>query len=102
MSYFVYRNYTIEPLFSGLGASFSGYGDISDENEGVKTFIWFYLLPVKANTEDIIAVIQDYKQKLSVIVSIFPEDKRLVLFTLHDLNEFNWTLKDISLGKSIQ
>jgi hypothetical protein len=50
MNYFVFRNFTIEPLFSNFDAKFSGYGDISDFDADADNFVWFYHLSLNPDT----------------------------------------------------
>ncbi len=82
--YFVFRNFTIEPLFNKItGCRFSGYGDISFEKE-CSHYIWFYQLPFKFDSELLASEIDYFSKQLEFLSSQLPSGSTLFCFTLND------------------
>ena len=50
MRTFVFRNQTVEPFLGETGMTYSGYGDISVIPDDVDRYIWFYQVPVNADS----------------------------------------------------
>ena len=50
MTSFVFRNQTVEPFLGYDGMTYSGYGDISVVPGDVDRYIWFYQVPVNADS----------------------------------------------------
>lgn len=83
MSYFVFRNNTIERFFQ-KGDSFSGYDDISIVPTDVEGYIWFYQLPVKYNQEILCSEIRGYAQKLSFVLAQVDATKPFIVLTMDE------------------
>ena len=49
MNFYIYRNFTVENLFVGYDASYSGYSDIALVPEDVTNYVWFYLPSINLN-----------------------------------------------------
>ena len=60
MNFFVFRNSTVEPFFADTSFSLSGYGEITTIPEDADGFIWFYLLPVRADMNTLSAEVDGY------------------------------------------
>ncbi|MBN2088467.1 HAD family hydrolase [candidate division KSB1 bacterium] len=101
MKYYIFRNTTIEMLFSRYTAEFSGYGEIINFNIEADAFIWFYLPPIKPNQEQCINEIQDYYLRLELILPQIPVQKQFLIFTLENLFQINWQNSDFSVGRAI-
>lgn len=69
MKTYIYRNSTIENLFPHINAEYSGYGDIVPPTETFERFFWFYTLPFRVNTDDLVTEINGYTEKLQFILS---------------------------------
>jgi len=59
MTFFIYRNSTLEPLFTDFEVNFSGYGDITSLNKEVDYDVWFYLLDIKSDIDVLVNEIED-------------------------------------------
>jgi len=81
-NFFIFRNYTVEPLFDHLeGCSFSGYNEIGF-SAGFKYYVWFYLMPMGANRDSLAAEIDFYRQRLNHVLNQVPETTPIICFTL--------------------
>ena len=87
---FVFRNYTVEPLFKGMNCSFSGYDNISDIDDNADLYVWFYLLPIKNNIDALIQEVEDYHNRVEIILSILPKNKTKIFFTINSIDTINW------------
>ncbi|MCL2218654.1 MAG: HAD-IIIC family phosphatase [Chitinispirillia bacterium] len=102
MSYFVFRNYTVEPFFKGFEAVFSGYGDVSSVDAAADTYIWFYLAPYKLNNDIAAEEIGHYGKLLDMACSNIPKDKIFILFTMPSLYKINYVTSDTVLEDAIE
>jgi FkbH-like protein len=101
MKYFVFRNFTVEPLFSNFAAEFSGYDDISEFNSDSETFVWFYNLSLNPDTNLQISEIDHFYDKINYLINRIPATKDFYIFTLVDLFSFKWQNSDFSLDSRI-
>jgi FkbH-like protein len=103
MKYFIFRNSTVENLFSDFDAIFSGYDDISNFNvvKDTDIYIWFYLVPLKPDENAVINEILSFYDKLALVSRSIPEGKRLIIFTLNDINSTSFLNSDFSLHKAV-
>lgn len=101
MRYYIIRNSTVEPFFSGDEASFSGYDDISSLDMSCDVFIWFYTLPYNPNFQKLTDEVSGYLGKIDFICNRIPKDKFIFLFTLTNLYQNNIITGDFSLRKAI-
>ena len=81
MSFFVFRNNTVERFFP-QGYSFSGYDDISIIPDDVDGYIWFYQLPFKMNESLLCEEIQGFSDRLSIVLNGIASSKPIFLFTM--------------------
>lgn len=102
MKYFIFRNNTIEIFFGQFKAEFSGYGDISQFSADADAFLWFYLLPVKADSTRVVAEIADFYHKINLLHQTLPENRPLIIFTLENLANYPWQNADFQLTAAIQ
>lgn len=79
MKKFVFRNATIEPLFAGRNAEFSGYGDISRVPADADALAWFYAFPPDLAPADADALAEDFLQKLRLVLARVPAETPLEL-----------------------
>ncbi|NOY62758.1 MAG: HAD-IIIC family phosphatase [Gammaproteobacteria bacterium] len=101
MKYFIFRNYTIENLFSSFETTFSGYGEITTVDDQADAYIWFYMLPLKADPDTIIAELHDFYQKLELTVPRIAEHKRIIILTIEKLFYYQWQNSDHRLNNEI-
>jgi FkbH-like protein len=101
MKYFVFRNSTLEPFFTGEEVLYSGYEDISQIDLNNNIFIWFYTLPTKSNNQLVAEEISSYLVNLKFVYGQIPKNKPVYIFTLPYSNYVNIVTGDFSLRKSI-
>lgn len=96
----VFRNSTAELLFGNAGYSFSGYDEIVYSGDA-DSFIWFYTVPVHADTQSIATEISSYAERLKFVNSQIPATSQLIVFTLYRLFDFKAESMDFSVESSI-
>ncbi len=99
-NYFVFRNYTVEPLFTAGKCLFSGYEEI-DFPEKCNNFIWFYQLPVKYNIPLLTSETDYYLERLKFLLKKLPADCNLFCVTINDLFAFRTEQADNRLQSAI-
>lgn len=88
MKFYIFRNFTVENLFMGYDAMFSGYSDISYVPEDATDYVWFYLPSINLNGLELANEVVDFKSRLDYLLTQLPVNKRFLLFTLECLFEF--------------
>jgi FkbH-like protein len=83
---FIFRNATVENLFSKFSADFSGYNDISYIPNDAEVYFWFYLAPIKSNSKAYIHEIESYIQQLQWALSQIEPQKVCYAFTMHNMH----------------
>ena len=101
MKYFVFRNFTCEPLFSFFDASFSGYNDVSINDTSADVFVWFYQIPFNPDTFQKIGEISDFYHKIDMLVKRIPSSKDFYIFTLSDIFPFRWQNCNFNIDNEI-
>lgn len=101
MKYFIYRNSTIEPLFTEEETLFSGYEDISNVYLNSEINIWFYTVPLKQSDKKLAEEISGYFNNLMFVYDQLPQSKLFYVFTLATAFYDNIITGDFSLNKSI-
>lgn len=97
---FIFRNYTIEPLFNSFsGCKFSGYSNL-DFIDGYKYYIWLYTIPIKPNHVIIANEINFYRKNLQFIAKKLPATNTLICFTISEVDNFSFT-HDYSIVNAI-
>ncbi|MBC8320435.1 MAG: HAD-IIIC family phosphatase [Bacteroidetes bacterium] len=93
-NFFIFRNYTIEPLFDKIeGCGFSGYNDIEFPAD-FKYYVWFYLLPIRVNRATIAAEVDFFRKKLELVASNVTSSSILLCFTMTDPDPFSFVADD--------
>lgn len=82
MNAFVFRNATLEPFFPRGETLFSGYGELTSVPEDCEKIIWFYTLPPDVAAGKVSILIDDYLQKLRLVLAAIPEAKCVELTPL--------------------
>jgi FkbH-like protein len=90
MNYFIFRNYTIEPFFRGLNASFSGYEDISVFDKTADCYVWFYLSPLKTNNKIIAKEIEQYTGLFNLTLANIDKNKQFIAFLMSPVYQLNY------------
>ncbi len=101
MKYFIFRNYTIEPFFEDINASFSGYGDISFIDETADAYIWFYLPPYKVSSDIAAKEISNYSNLLELILSRLDPSKPFLIFSMQLIYSIPYQLSENILEEAI-
>ncbi len=82
MTSFVFRNQTIEPFLGYDGMTYSGYDDISVVPGDVDRYIWFYQVPVNADSVQLAEEVDSYIDKLQLVLASADASKPFVIFSL--------------------
>lgn len=101
MQYFVFRNSTVEPFLIHLDAIFSGYDDISETNAQPESYIWFYIIPVKADCKLLVAEIKSYYESLVLVYQRIPKSKSLIIFSLAQVYSNPMQTGDFSILEAV-
>ena len=80
MSFFVYRNHTVEHLFPPWKASYSGYGDIATESGQSETLVWFYELSIGLSSKGRLDELMDIRTKIEMLFGQGMKGKQVLLF----------------------
>lgn len=99
MSYYIYRNYTVENFFTANN-TFSGYGDIMKPEGKYESYVVFYQLNPSTTPEEKILEIEDIKSKLSFIVNSGIKE-RIVIINLYRETLLDWQIKTPDLLNAI-
>lgn len=101
MSFFIFRNATIEPFFQGTEFAFSQYYDINYLPEDVNHYIWFYQVPFNAEHNSLSEEINQYFNNLLFVLERVQKDKTFLVFSLNDYLNFTYSSGDFQLKKAI-
>ena len=116
MSIFVYRNQTVEPLFSNLkDVTLSDYGSINFPEGNFLLSIWCYFITPGFDENEILKEIEDIQTKLQLAITN-NEAGNFLIFTLdgrylpswqlssnvvsESISEFNKSIYDLSINSS--
>jgi FkbH-like protein len=101
MKYFIFRNFTVEPLFSKFDAKFSGYNDIFGFDADSDKFIWFYNIPLNPDVSQQITEIDHFSDKIDFLLKKIPESADFYIFTIVDIFSVKWQDSDHELSYKI-
>ena len=85
MTTFVFRNQTVEPFLGYDGMTYSGYDDISLTYNDADRYIWFYQVPVNADSVQLAEEIESYRDKLDLVLANVGSQKPFIIFSLVNL-----------------
>ena len=85
MKTFVFRNQTVETFLGDDGMTYSGYGDISNVPQDVDRYVWFYQVPVSADTALLAQEIRSYMDQLELVLTAAEPSKPFIIFSLVNL-----------------
>ena len=101
MKFFIFRNSTVEHLFSKFESSFSNYDDITCIPPNAENYIWFYLLPYKSDLQVLKNEINAYFDNLEYIAKQIPRAKNFYIFTIANIFVNIIETGDFTLQQSI-
>ena len=101
MTTFVFRNQTVEPFLGYDGMTYSGYGDISLVSADADRYIWFYQVPVNADSIQLAEEIDSYRGKLDLVLSQTGDQKPFIVFSLVNLFPLRVTGDQTALDEAI-
>ncbi|MBR5673782.1 MAG: HAD-IIIC family phosphatase [Muribaculaceae bacterium] len=101
MTTFVFRNQTVEPFLDYDGMIYSGYDDISVTHADADRYIWFYQVPVNANSVQLAEEIDSYRGKLDLVLSGIDNQKPFIVFSLVNLFPLRVTGDQTALDEAI-
>lgn len=88
MTYFVFRNTTIERFLDNLSATYSGYDDISIIDKSAQRYLWLYTAPTSVNAIKCANQIDHYGQMLEMVLGKMESHKQMIAFTMVDICDF--------------
>jgi len=101
-SIYIFRNYTVEPLFKDFsGVRFSGYEDISNVPQDISVYIWFYTCPVNEGEQEYYEKINDFRQKLDLVLKSCNPSSYLLLFALVPIDSFSFQTNKTKIKETI-
>ncbi len=100
MATFVFRNQTVEPFFGYGGVTYSGYDDISIVPKEADRYIWFYQVPVNADSAQLAQEIESYSAKLDLVLAAAGE-KPFIIFSLVNLFKLRLTGNETAVEEAI-
>ena len=101
MATFVFRNQTVEPFFGYDGMTYSGYDDISLVPQDADRYIWFYQVPVNADSAQLAEEIRSYSDKLDLVLDAASEGKPFIVFSLVNLFKLRLTSGETVVEEAI-
>lgn len=100
MSYFVFRNNTIERFFP-KDYTFSGYDDISVIPAEAEGYVWFYQAPIGYQRDATAREIQGYGEKLDFILARINPSKTVIALTIDSVYTVPFTDDDYLVQQAI-
>ena len=100
MSWFVFRNNTVERFFPKEYV-FSGYDDVSAIPADADGYVWFYQAPLGADRAALGEVVRGYGEKFRFVVEQVAPDKPFIVLTMTDAYDVPLTEDDHSLAEAI-
>lgn len=101
MATFVFRNHTVEAFLGYDGMTYSGYDDISVVPGDVDRYIWFYQVPVNADSLQLADEISLFKDKLDLVLASTDGIKPFVVFSLVNLFPMKLTGDETAVEEAI-
>lgn len=102
MKYFIFRNNTVENLFGTVDVSYSGYDDISYIEPDALSYIWFYQVPIKFDQASLAEEVDGYFDKLQMVYDRLPFHTQLIVFSLEQLYDLEYSSTDYALNDAVQ
>ena len=101
MKNFIFRNNTIEQLFTGKDYVYSGYEDISYIPDNADRYIWFYQIPIEYNQITLSEKVISYLQGLTYVLNSIDSEKTIIAFTIEDIYSVKFSDDDFRLTEAI-
>lgn len=101
MSYFVFRNNTVERFFP-KDYAFSGYDDISVIPADANGYVWFYQAPIGYYREASVEEIQGYLQKFKFVLNQIDTSKTVIALTMEEIYSSPFTEDDYAVRNAIE
>lgn len=101
MKLYIYRNSTVENLFNGINAEFSGYGEFSNYPNDADYYVFLYTHVSKFNHSIDVNEIESYYNKLLMIVRNLPINKKILVFTLSEITNSTLLGSDFRIKRAI-
>lgn len=101
MKLYIYRNSTVENLFNGINAEFSGYGEFTDYSTDADYYVFFYTHVPQFDNSIGVNEIENYHNKLQMIVRDLPINKKILVFTLAEITNSTLLGSDFRIKRAI-
>lgn len=100
---FIYRNYTVESLFSKYSAvEYGDYDGFEGYSGGYDLYLWFYMFPIKNNPELSANEINNIYNKLELVLDGMRESNTtFILFTIEDWSPFSFQNSNFIVSDAI-
>lgn len=98
---FVFRNQTVENFLGYDGMTYSGYDDISVVPSDVDRYIWFYQVPVNADSVQLAEELESYRDKLDLVLAGADQSKPFIIFSLVNLFRLRLTGDETAVEEAI-
>jgi len=93
-NFFIFRNYTVEPLFASLeNVAFSGYGEI-DFPEEINDYVWCYMMPFGINRDALADEINFFQQRMLHLSKKLPGTANFLCFTMWNVAPEGFSVND--------
>ena len=97
MSGYIFRNYTVEYLFTNMDVNFSGYDEVFSINDKYEYYVFMYFCNIDVDYNNVSKQIQGYIDKIKYLISNIPNNKNLYIFTLKNIYDFNLVCSKITI-----
>ena len=101
MKTFVFRNQTIEPFLGYEGVTYSGYDDISQVPDDADRYIWFYQVPVNADSNQLAEEVESYIDKFDLVLNRVNTSKPFIVFSLVNLFPLRLTGNETAVADAV-
>lgn len=101
MSGYIFRNYTVEYLFTNMDVNFSGYDEVFSINDKYEYYVFMYFCNIDVDYNNVSKQIQGYIDKIKYLISNIPNNKNLYIFTLKNIYDFNLVCSNRKLTQKI-
>jgi FkbH-like protein len=102
MKTLIFRNSTIENFFpKSTLIEFSDYDSVVFKRNYYKMYYWLYVVPISLNSEQLFQELQDYKNRVDLILSNIDENSTIYFFTLEPIYLQKFLLSDSKIENEI-
>lgn len=102
MESFVFRNFTIEPLFN-KGVLFSGYDEFEKVPSEANYLVWFYFLPLLPKEVNIHELIENYLYRIDYVLKNANPNQTVLVFSITTrLNYSKYENSNVNVREAVE